>query len=128
MNLHIRAFRIIRTTTIVFLSILSIGCKHPTQRGDPFASEERDNSRFSVRVTAYREKRDFAQVLGGAEYAFEAKSSVDSEWKEFLVVKSDDAEPIQKDAITLVSDKIGYVFMITKFAVSQDSGGTWLIS
>ena len=58
---------------------------------------------------------------------FEAKSSVDSKWKEFLVVKDDDPEPIQKDAVTLVSDKIGYVFMITKFAVSQDSGSTWLI-
>jgi hypothetical protein len=78
-----------------------------------------------VKITAFRERRSFAQVLGGAYYVFETKNRQDRDWRRFLVIKHDDLEPIDKRSIVLINDRIGYVFMIEKFAVTTDAGMTW---
>jgi photosystem II stability/assembly factor-like uncharacterized protein len=119
------------TPKIVILSlglcILMFGCGPAYNPEDAFGTEQTENPAFSVRVTAYREKRSFAQALGGAYYVFEAKNRKENNWRQFLVVKSDDPEPIDKNSISLLNEKVGYGFMHTKLAVTTDAGRTWSI-
>src|SRR5437868_6646757 len=53
---------------------------------DVYATEEKDNSTFSVKITAFRERRTFAQALGGAYYVFESKNKEDRDWRKFLTI------------------------------------------
>jgi len=115
------------TILLLGTSILMFGCSPQYKPEDAFATEERHNSTFSVRVTAYRERRDFAQALGGAYYVFEAKNRDEGIWKKFLVVADDDPEPIDKNSIVIVNEKTGYGFMLKRFAVTTDAGKTWSI-
>lgn len=119
----------IRTAILLLLSgILVLSCGARYRPEDAFATEEKHNSTFSVRVTGYKEKRDFAQALGGAYYVFEAKQKDEQHWKEFLTVANDDIEPIDKNSIALVDEQTAYGFMLKKFAVTRDAGRTWSIS
>jgi len=101
------------------------GCRSSFKSEDIFSTEQRDTVRFSVKITAYRERRSFGQVLGGAYYVFEAKEKDKPTWKKFLVVPGDDPEPIDKKSITLVNEKTGYAFMHRNFAVTTDAGNIW---
>jgi hypothetical protein len=102
-------------------------CDSYAQRGAAFSAEEQHNDRFSIRVTGFREKRSFGQVLAGAYYVFESKTSNEIAWKEFLVVKQDDPEPISKDSLAIVDENTGYVFMFKQFAVTTNAGNAWSI-
>src|ERR1041384_2611510 len=75
----------IKVILILILScILFLSCKSSFKPEDVFATEEKDNSAFSVRIIAFRERRAFAQALGGAYYAFETKNKNEGKWKRFL--------------------------------------------
>jgi len=114
-----------RTTLIVLTLVTLGGCRTSFKSEDIFSTEQRDNASFSVKITAYRERRSFGQVLGGAYYVFEAKKRDEPNWKRFLVIPYDDPEPIDKKSITLVDEKTGYTFMHRKFAVTTDAGKSW---
>jgi len=116
-----------RTTLIVLTLVTLGGCRTSFKSEDIFSTEQRDNASFSVKITAYRERRSFGHVLGGAYYVFEAKKRDEPNWKRFLVVAYDDPEPIDKNSIALVNEKTGYGFMHKKFAVTTDAGSTWSI-
>lgn len=110
--------------TVVTLMTLG-GCGTSFKSEDIFSTEQRDNASFSVKITAYRERRSFGQVLGGAYYVFEAKRSDEPNWKRFLVVAYDDPEPIDKKSIKLIDEKAGYTFMHRTFSVTTDAGKSW---
>lgn len=104
---------------------LVLACEPSFQRDDAFASEEKENSTFGVKITAFRERRTFGQVLGGAYYVFEAKNKSERDWKKFMVYKYDDPIPIDKNSIVFVNETVGYVFMINRLAVTTDGGRNW---
>lgn len=108
---------------MLFLSLF--GCKSSFKGEDLLSTVKKDNADFSVKITSYKEKRDFAQVLGGAYYVFEVKTKNEQDWKKIMVVEHDDPIPIDKNSIGFVDEKIGFVFMLKKYAVTTDSGVTW---
>jgi hypothetical protein len=115
-----------RKNLILFLGIVALAsCQSAGQTDDVFTTQQRDAGTFSVRITGHREKRSFGQVLGGANYVFEAKNIAETDWKKFLVVASDDPEPIAEKNIGLAGEKIGYVFKNKKFAVTTDAARNW---
>lgn len=114
--------------TLILLALVTLsGCETSFKSEDVFSTEQRDNASFSVKITAYRERRSFGQVLGGAYYVFEAKKRDEPNWKRFLVIAYDDPEPIDKKSIALINEKTGYSFMHKKFAVTMDAGKNWSI-
>jgi photosystem II stability/assembly factor-like uncharacterized protein len=125
-NLMYKKSRIVLVLLGVIVPL--VGCEPSFKSEDIFQTEQKDNGAFSVKITAFRERRSFAQVLGGAYYVLESKNRQERNWKRFLVIKHDDPEPIDKDSIVLVNEQTGYVFMISKFAVTTDAGKTWSIS
>lgn len=115
-------------TILILLAFVTLsGCGPSFKSEDIFSTEQRDNASFSVKIIAFRERRSFAQVLGGAYYVFETKNRQDRDWRRFLVVKHDDLEPIDKNSIVLVDEHLGYVFMLRNFAVTNDGGVTWSV-
>jgi len=117
-----------RNNLILLLGIAALtSCQSAGQTDDVFTRQQRDASTFSVRITGHREKRSFGQVLGGANYVFEAKNVAAPDWKKFLVVASDDPEPIAEKNIGIGGEKIGYVFKNKKFAVTTDAAKNWSI-
>src|SRR6185436_6654980 len=106
-----------KTILILFAVVTLAGCETSFNSEDIFQTEQRGNATFSVKITAFREKRSFAQVVGGAYYLFETKNKQDRDWRRFLVVKHDDPEPIDENSIALVNEKVGYGFKGRKFAV-----------
>lgn len=117
--------KIIFLLTILF--VFSLACERSFQRKSAFATEEKGNSNFKVRVSAFRERTKFGGALAGAYYVFEAKNKNERDWKEFMAYQYDDPIPIDKNSIVLGDEKIGYVFMIRKFAVTTTEGMTWSI-
>lgn len=112
---------------LLMIFILLLGCEPSFEREDILSTEEKENSAFSVRVTAFRERRDFGQVLAGAYYVFEVKNRAEQDWRKLMTIKYDDPIPIDKNSIVLINERVGYVFMIEKFAVTTDAGFTWSI-
>lgn len=110
---------------LLAIVLLSVGCKPSFKSKDVLATEEKENATFGLKITAYRERRDFAQVAAGAYYVFAAKKREERDWRQFMVIKNDDPIPIAKSSIVLVSERAGYVFMLEKFAVTTDAGETW---
>lgn len=104
---------------------LIFGCHPGLQPQAAFATEEKENATFRVRITAFREARGFGQVLGGAYYVFETQKHNKLEWKRFMVYNYDDPIPIDDNSIGFVNDDVGYVVMINKFAVTADQGTNW---
>jgi hypothetical protein len=112
---------------LMMILILLLGCEPSFKREDILSTEEKENSTLSVKITAFRERRDFGQVLAGAYYVFEVKNREEQGWRKFMTIKYDDPIPIDKNSIVLINERIGYVFMIEKFAVTTDAGFTWSI-
>jgi hypothetical protein len=112
---------------LTMLFIFLLGCEGSFPRDNAFVVEEKGNSTFKVRVSAFRERRRFGGALGGAQYVFEAKNKNQPDWKEFMAYQHDDPIPIDKNSIVLVDEKVGFVFMMKKFAVTTTEGMTWAV-
>ena len=111
---------------VIFVFLLA-GCESSGKSEEILSTEQKENTSFSVKVTAVRERRFFGQLLAGASYIFEVKNKAEQGWRRFMVVNHDDPIPIDKNSIVLVNESIGYVFMVKIFAVTTDGGLTWSI-
>lgn len=111
---------------MMILLVFPIGCERSFQRENAFATEEKENASFKVRISGFRERRRFGGALAGAEYVFEAKNKDEPDWKEFMAFQYDDPIPIDRNSIVLVDEMLGYVFMVRKFAVTTTGGTTWV--
>lgn len=96
------------------------------RRGDIIETWETTNGTFKVRVTAYSEKNTFP-ALGGAYYVFQSAAVGSGEWSEIMTVRHDDPLEIPRDQVRLISDKIGYAFMLYDYAVTTDGGASWSV-
>jgi hypothetical protein len=112
---------------LIVLVLLLVGCKSSFKSEDILSTEQKEHASFSVKITAFRERQNFGQALAGADYIFEAKNRAEQAWRKFMTVKYDDPIPIDKNSIVLINERIGYVFMVKKFAVTTNSGLNWSI-
>lgn len=78
---------------------------------------------FKLRVTKHTE-RNF-RLVGGAYYVFEAAAAGSDRWTKIMTVRHDDPDPIPREQVRIVSDQVGYVFMLNKYAVTTDGSVTW---
>lgn len=78
---------------------------------------------FRLRVTKHDE-RGF-RLIGGAYYVFESAATGSDRWTKIMTVQHDDPDPIPREQVRIVSDQVGYVFMLNKYAVTMDGGATW---
>lgn len=80
---------------------------------------------FRLRVTKYAEKS--FRLVGGAYYVFEAATAGSDQWTKIMTIRHDDPDPIPREQVRIVSDQVGYVFMLNKYAATMDGGATWFI-
>lgn len=84
---------------------------------------ETSNASFSIRVTSFNEVGGFPS---GAYYVFESASgSSNLNWHEIIVFRHDDRIAIPTANIRLQNDRVGYMFIGWKYAVTTDGGRTW---
>lgn len=112
---------------VLIASLSLIGCRPEYNKENPLAVVDKENGNFRLKVTAYPEQRDFAQVAAGAYYVFEVKTKDDHGWKEIMVFRHDDPIPINEDGIKFVTENVAYVFMGWKYAVTTDGGKSWKV-
>lgn len=117
------ALRIVLACAVI---ALAIGCDliSKPRKGTKINERwETSNNVFKIRVTAYAEEN--GGFVGGAYYVFESAPVQSDSWREIMTYRHDDPDPIPRDQVRFVKDKIGYVFMVYKYAVTTDGGATW---
>ena len=106
------------------VSLLITGCV--TQRGDRvIRAWETANKTFKIRVNEYDEQRSI--VLPHYYYRFEGAGIESNGWQEIMTVRTDEDIEIPKDQVRFVNDRVGYLFMLGKYAVTTDSGNSWQV-
>lgn len=119
--------RILPTLFMVMIVVaIDSGCDllSKPRRGDKINERwETRNETFKVRVTAYAEEN--GGFVGGAYYVFESTPLGSDTWREIMTFRHDDPVPIPREHVRFVNDRVGYVFMVYKYAVTTDGGATW---
>jgi hypothetical protein len=92
--------------------------------GRVIESWETSNQTFKVRVDSHAEENTF---VGGAYYVFRSAPSGSDAWREIMTFRHDDPNPIPRDQVHFVNDRVGYVFMGWMYAVTTDSGASWTV-
>jgi hypothetical protein len=93
--------------------------------GEIAESWETTNQTFKVRVDRHAEKN--GGFVPGAYYVFRSAPSASNDWREIMTFRHDDPNPIPRDQVRFVNDRVGYVFMGWMYAVTLDGGGTWSV-
>jgi hypothetical protein len=89
---------------------------------DPYNAT--DGSQFWIRVTEHPEEESQAFVAGSF-YFFESGRSDKGPWTNVMTVHLDDPDPIPSGNVRFVNDKVAYVFLYDKLAVTVDGGLSW---
>jgi hypothetical protein len=95
--------------------------------GDITESFETSNHTFKLRVDRRAEVGGFMAVLDGAYYVFRSASVGSDNWHDIMTFRHDDPNPIPRDQVQFVNERVGFVFMGWMYAVSTDSGKTWSV-
>ena len=93
-------------------------------RGKAYESWETSNNTFRVKITAHYEANVY---LPGAFYVCESATVGSDEWREFMVFRVDDANPIPRGLFRYVNDETAYIFMSDDFVVTVDGGRSWSV-
>ena len=117
-------------TVGVLISSIFAACCSPFGsgggRGREVESWEASNHVFRIRVTEYQE--DDPVYLTRFFYNFKAAPVSSHDWSEITTVVSDDDIPLPREQVRFVSDRVGYFFMLSTYAVTTDGGSTWSVS
>jgi hypothetical protein len=113
---------LIRETTVLLVLVGLAGARGSLELGKVYETWEVSSNQFTVRVKAFEEH---SQALGGAYFLYEAASRDTDHWQQIMGFRHDDPIKIPHDNVRFVSDKIGYVFLGWKFAVTNDGSQTW---
>lgn len=111
---------------IVSCALLLMSC-YSYRSGEEFATFQKENSTFVLRVTALTEKTFFFQTLSGAYYIFETKAKNEADWREIMVFRDDDPLPINEHSIQFLNERIAFAYMGWMYAVTTDGGETWSV-
>jgi hypothetical protein len=89
---------------------------------DPY--ESTDGSQFWIRVTEHPEEKSPA-FIAGSFYFFESGHSEMGPWTNIMTVHLDDPDPIPSGNVRFVNNKVAYVFLYDKLAVTANRGFSW---
>lgn len=89
---------------------------------------ETANTPFRIRVDKHIERGGFMAALNGAYYVFQSESgSCTNQWREVMTIRHDDPNDIPREQVRFAGDKVGYFFMNSDYAVTNDAGESWRI-
>ena len=89
---------------------------------DPYRNQ--NDSQFWIRVTEHPETPS-STFIAGTFYSFDSGTTETGPWKSIMTVHLDDPDPIPSNQVLFVNDKIGYVYLYDKLAVTTDAGQSW---
>ncbi|MBA2734700.1 MAG: hypothetical protein H0U54_17700 [Acidobacteria bacterium] len=93
--------------------------------GEITESWETSNQTFKVKIDRHAEQN--GGFVAGAYYVFQSAPSTSNNWREIMTFRHDDPNPIPRDQVRFVNDRVGYVFMGWMYAVTTDGGATWSV-
>jgi hypothetical protein len=79
---------------------------------------------FALRITEYQEKQF---PLSKFSYVFEARPTGSDKWNEIMTAITDDDVPIPREQVRFVSDRVAFLFMTDKYAITTNGGHSWSI-
>jgi hypothetical protein len=77
---------------------------------------------FEVKVERKPEK---CGIVAGAYYIFSSRQGASGNWQDIMMFRHDDPIDIPKENLQIVNDKVAFVFMGWKAAITSDAGKTW---
>ena len=77
---------------------------------------------FDVKIERKIERCSF---VPGAYYVFSSRQGNSENWREVMTFRHDDLVDISSSNIQIINDKIAFVFIGWKAAVTTDAGKTW---
>jgi hypothetical protein len=113
---------------IALAALLIVACNCSVfsgpRMGDITESFETSNHTFRLRVDRHAEVGGF---LNGAYYVFRSAPVGSDSWHDIMTFRHDDPNPIPRDQVRFVNERVGFVFMGWMYAVSTDGGVTWSV-
>lgn len=108
--------------------VLAANCKvlSGPHMGDVTESFETSNQSFRLRVDRRAEVGDFGPIAG-AYYVFRSAAVGSDVWRNIMTFRHDDPNPIPRDQLRFLNDRVGFVFMGWMYAVTTDAGATWSV-
>jgi hypothetical protein len=97
----------------------------PPRMGKVSETWETTNKIFKIRVT--RRTEENGGFVAGAYYVFQSAVAGSDEWKDIMVFRHDDPNPIPREQIQFVDNLVGYIFMGWVYAITTDGGQTWFV-
>lgn len=115
--------RIVPAIVVVLaLALLALNSFRPmmAERIDTWVTS---NQTFQLRIEQHRER--FQIPVAGAYYVFRSSPTNSNNWVEVMTFRHDDPVAIPREQVRFVNDRIGYLFMGWKYAVTTDGGANW---
>lgn len=109
------------SASIAFFLLILAFASRPRVTGRVLERSELDNGVLKIRVTSYMERG----LLPGAFFSFESCAVGSVDRKEIMTYRGDDPRPIPKDHVRFLGEKIAYVFMGGRYAVTTNGGKEW---
>jgi hypothetical protein len=81
------------------------------------------NETFQVRIDQHKDH--FQVPVAGANYVFRSAQIGSDKWAEVMTFRHDDPVPIPREQVRFLNDRVGYLFMGWKYAVTTDGGESW---
>jgi hypothetical protein len=97
----------------------------PPRMGAIAETWETSNGSFKIRVDRHFEEN--GGFVAGAYYVFRSSPTASDAWRDIMTFRHDDPNPIPRDQVRFLNDRIGFVFMGWMYAVTADSGATWSV-
>jgi hypothetical protein len=111
---------------IALVALTTISCWHTRPYpGEIRETYETSNHAFRVRVNNHAEEN--GGFVAGAYYVFQSAPINSDQWRDIMVFRHDDPDPIPRDQIRFVNESTGYVFMGWMCAVTTDKGASWSV-
>ncbi len=120
-----RAMKINKRTCLSTAVALTIATACVSQRREQLDQWQQGNGTFEVRVTELNESTQW----GPSQFCYHFETAVTnkSAWNEITTVCTDDDIEIPKGQVRFVNERIGYLFMVRKYAVTTDGGNSWQV-
>src|SRR5215475_10778411 len=109
---------------LVALTIISCWYTRP-YLGEIRETYETSNHAFRVRVNRHAEEN--GGFVAGAYYVFQSAPMGSDQWRDVMIFRHDDPDPIPRDQIRFLNENIGYAFMGWMYAVTTDQGASWSV-
>ena len=113
--------------TIAIGAVTLSGCElfRSPKIGNCTESWTTENDMFRIRVNKHAEEN--GGYVGGAYFIFQSAPKGQENWANIMIFRHDDPVEIPREQVRFVCERIGYVFIGNKFAVTADGGITWSI-